>query len=51
MRKLREKECENKQQKYRMFIRKIKKETTGRKEELKEKYRRKIEHLSDVRRK
>ena len=50
MRRVIKRECEGKQKKYLTFIRRIKRECEKRKRELKEKYRKKIEHLSEVRR-
>ena len=51
MGKLLRKECENKQKKYLTTMRKLRKEVKDRKEVLQEKYRKKFEHLSEIRRK
>ena len=51
MRKLIKKECENNDKKYLTFMRKIRRETNDRKRELVEKYKKKIEHLGEIRKK
>ena len=51
MGKLLRKECENMQKKYLTTMRKLRKEVKDIKEVLQEKYRKKFEHLSEIRRK
>ena len=51
MRKLIKKECESNEKKYLTFIRKLRREIRERKSELTEKCKKKIDHLSNIRRK